>query len=98
MTPETAAVAVAAVGAAATVGSAWVANRARLASKDAHSAAQNAETAADQAAANAAPVSNGFAGMVRDNLAEILRVATEARDAATEASDKIDRHLEAHAN
>jgi hypothetical protein len=93
-----AAVVVAALSAVATIASAWIANGARTASKRAHHAADNAKSAADVAAANTKPVSNGFAGMVRDQLGAILEVATEARDQATSANDKIDRHLEAHAN
>lgn len=54
--------------------------------------------AANQAAKNAQPVSNGFAAHVKDQLAEVLRVSTEARDEAKEANAKIDRHIEAHAD
>lgn len=98
LTPETASVAVAALATVATVASAWIANGARTASRHAHTAADSAKSSADVAAANTGPVSNGFAGMVRDQLGQILEVATEARDQATSANDKIDRHLEAHAN
>lgn len=91
LTPETASVVVSAITACGVIVAAWLANGARQAS---HRSAKAARQAAD----NAAPVSNGFAGMVRDNLEQILEVATEARDQATMANEKVDRHLEAHAN
>lgn len=53
---------------------------------------------ATHAAENTRPVANGFAAEVTGHLEAILLMATEARDAATRADDKIDRHLEAHAN
>ena len=98
MSAETAAVIVATLTSLGTVLAAYIAHGARRAAHGAHAAAKDAGQAADKAAANTAPVSNGFAGMVRDNLTEILAVATEARDVATRTEDKVDRHLEAHAN
>lgn len=98
MSAETAAVVVAAMTTLGTVLAAYIAHGARRAAHGAHDASRTAAHAADRAAANTAPVSNGFAGMVRDNLTEILAVATEARDVATRTEDKVDRHLEAHAN
>lgn len=66
---------------------------AESASDHAETAASNAETAAT----NAQPVSNGFAAGVRADLAAILAMSTEARDAASRAEDKIDRHIADHA-
>lgn len=84
MTPEVASIIVAFLGLVGTTVAAWLAAGAR--------------SQARQAKHNAKPVADGFAGEVRDRLGEILVVATEARDEATRAHDKIDEHLAAHAN
>lgn len=76
----------------------WQSWTARREAKRAKEAAAGAGAHAETAARNAAPVSNGFAAEVTRQLGEILVTATEGRDAAVRAEDKIDRHLEAHAN
>ena len=67
--------------------------------------AKHANRHAAQAATNSKPVSNGFTAEIRTSLADILTIATEARNEATLARelgesnrDAHTRHLEAHAN
>lgn len=98
MTPEWASVIGSTVAAVAAILVAYLAHGARSAAKK---SAGHAETAAD----NSKPVSNGFTKEVRDGLADILTIATEARNEATLARELGEanqaahlRHMEAHAN
>lgn len=83
----------------------WQSVQAKREAKHARTNAESANEQSRKAADNSKPVSNGFTAEVRQNLADIFVMATEARDMATSAnthaeaaSNKIDRHLEAHAN
>jgi len=99
MTPETIAAAAAGLGIAAS--SIWGGWQSVQAKREAKAAGGHASTAAD----NSKPVSNGFTKEVRDGMAEILTMATDARNEALLARelgeanrDTMTRHLEAHAN
>lgn len=99
MDPETIATAAAGLGVAAS--SAWAGWQAVQAKREAKTAGGHASTAAD----NSKPVSNGFTAEVRAGMADILSMATDARNEALAARelgeanrDVMTRHLEAHAN
>lgn len=99
MTPET--IAMAAGGLGIAVSSAWSGWQAVQAKREAKAASGHASTAAD----NSKPVSNGFTAEVRAGMADILTMATDARNEALQARelgeanrDTMTRHLEAHAN
>lgn len=92
MTPES--IGTALVGLFIAVATAYNGWQSVQAKREAKGARHHAQCAAD----NSHPVSNGFVGEVRRSLSDILTMATEARDAATRAEDKVDRHIEAHAN
>lgn len=83
----------------------WQSVQANRNARHARTHAECANEQATKAADNSKPVSNGFTAEVRKSLADIFLMATEARDMATSAnshaeaaSNKVDRHLEAHAN
>lgn len=96
----------------ASVYNGWQTVQAKREAKHARTEACEAKSHASDAADNSRPVSNGFTAEVRTGLADILAIATEARDLATSASshaeracqlgeenrDAHTRHLEAHAN
>lgn len=92
MTPET--ITLAASGAGIAVASAYNAWQSVMAKREARAARAHAQEAAE----HSLPVSNGFTRRTAESLDAILSMATEARDAATRAEGKVDRHLEAHAN
>lgn len=98
MDPNTAYVLGAAIAAIPATIAAWYARGASSKAHDARKEARHASSQATKAADNAQPVSNGFADGVRQQLSEILVIATEGRDAAIRAEGKVDRHIEAHAN
>ena len=99
MTPETIAAGALGLGIlAANLLAGWQSVQAKREAKHAN---RHAETAAE----NSKPVSNGFTAKVEKGMADILAMATDARDTASRAEDmalrtdeKMDRHLEAHAN
>lgn len=99
MTPEN--IGTACVGLGILIASVWNGWQAVQAKREAKSAGNHASNAAD----NSKPVSNGFTAEVRNGMADILVMATDARNEALAARelgeanrDTMTRHLEAHAN
>ena len=81
---------VAGITALATLGVGWLAHGARKFGKQ---AAEDAACAVENTNGADEPMQE-----IRATLGEILVTATEARDEATKAHEKIDEHLAAHAN